>query len=419
MSLDEPDLEPAARRVMARLDELATISAADDNITRLHLTPEHRRANDLVGGWMNSAGMSTRVDQAGNLIGRYEGEEAGAPALMIGSHLDTVRNAGRYDGTLGVLLGIAVVEALAERGVRLPFALEIVGFADEEGVRFQAGLLGSKAMTGELEADSLGLVDDDGITLAAALRAFGLEPGELSQARRDAEDLLGYLEVHIEQGPVLQQEDVPVAVVTAIAGAVRRRVTVRGAAGHAGTVPMAGRQDALSGAAESVLALETACRAAVNVVGTVGELVVKNGAVNVIPGEVSFTVDLRSADDERRRRVEERFRQELAEICRRRGLDFDYEQTYEAPACVFDGPLSRLLGEVLVAQGLPDRRLPSGAGHDAMALADLTDTAMLFVRCRDGISHHPAESVAVGDVEQALAVALRTVTSLPWKKANS
>jgi len=278
--------------------------------------------------------------------------------------------------------------------------------------------LGSRAMAGKLEASVLELVDDDGVTLSDAIRTFGLELDARELARKDPSDVIGYLEVHIEQGPVLESERAPVGVVTAIAGAFRRRVTISGKSGHAGTVPMAGRRDALTAAAQCVLTLESLCLEEPGVVGTVGELVVKNGAVNVIPGQVSFSVDLRAPDDDRRRRVEERFREVLANTCELRGLEFSLEETYEVPACIFDGPLFELLSEAVIAEGLPHRRIPSGAGHDAMAFADITDTAMLFVRCRDGISHHPDESVTVEDVERALAVAYRTVTSVPSQKAS-
>ncbi len=417
MLADTASTADQANLIMARLDELATISAEPGAITRLHLTSEHRRANHLVATWMREAGMTARTDEAGNLIGRYESAQAGAPTLILGSHLDTVRNAGRYDGTLGVVLGIAVVAMLAGRNQRLPFAVEVISFADEEGVRFQAGLLGSKAFTGTLDLSSLELRDAAGVSLADALRSFGLDPDSLARAARNPDDVIGYLEVHIEQGPVLELEELSVGVVTAIAGALRHRVTVVGESGHAGTVPMNARRDALAAAAESVLALETIClqESAVEgtgVVGTVGELEVMSGAVNVIPGLVSYSVDLRAADAAALRRVNALFREALTTIGARRNVIFELEQLYEAPACVFEGPLVRALAEAVIAEGLPLRRLPSGAGHDAMALASFTDAAMLFVRCRGGVSHHPAESVAVTDVQRALAVAFRTVVSL-------
>lgn len=401
-----------AREVMARLADLAAISAEAHGVTRLNLSDEHRRANELTSTWMRETGMNTRVDQAGNLIGRYESLPPGAPALVIGSHLDTVRNAGHYDGTLGVLLGVAVVELLASRGRRLPFAVEVVGFADEEGVRFQAGLLGSKAMVGKLAPDSLDLSDDGGVTLRAALADFGLDPDRLHEARRKPREVVGYLEVHIEQGPVLEAEGLPIGLVTAISGAARLRVTVTGEGGHAGTVPMGSRRDALAAASECVLALESLCRAEPGAVGTVGELSVRGGAVNVIPGEVTFSVDVRAPGDEERSRVLGRFREVATGICAVRAVALDIEQLYEAPACNFEGRLQRVIGEAIVDEGLQLRRLPSGAGHDAMAFADFTDAAMLFVRCHRGISHHPDESVTPDDVERALAVTLRAVESL-------
>lgn len=450
-----------AKLIMARLDELAAISAEPGAITRLNLTPEHRLANELVARWMRQAGMATRTDEIGNLIGRYEGAQPGAPALILGSHLDTVRNAGRYDGTLGVVLGIAVVAMLAENDQRLPFAVEVISFADEEGVRFQAGLLGSRALTGTVDPAVLQLQDAEGVSLADALRAFGLAPESLARAARNRDDVMGYLEVHIEQGPVLERVEAPVGVVTAIAGAVRHRVTVIGTGGHAGTVPMNARRDALAAAAEGVLALEEICRneSAVNesalaaataamrtgnssgaatdaapgtatdnvsgaatdtvsaaaptaVVGTVGEFRVVNGAANVIPGRVQYSVDLRAANDAAVRRVDARLRQALNAIASRRGVTFEVEQLYETPACAFDGPLMRALEQAVIAEGLPLHQLPSGAGHDAMTLSGFTDAAMLFVRCRDGVSHHPDESITASDVQRALAVTFRTVVSL-------
>lgn len=423
MPLDPAGTAQQASIIMARLDELAAISADSGAITRLSLTPEHRQANELTARWMEEAGMTTRSDEVGNLIGRYEAEQSGAPALILGSHLDTVRNAGRYDGTLGVVLGIAVVAMLAQRNLRLPFAIEIISFTDEEGVRFQAGLLGSKAFTGTLSHDSLALRDANGVSLADALRAFGLDPASLPLAARNRDDIIGYLEVHIEQGPVLELEDLSVGVVTAIAGALRHRVTVVGESGHAGTVPMNARRDALAAAAESILALETLCReesggGSSAVVGTVGELEVVSGAVNVVPGLVRYSVDLRAADSAALRRVDRQLHEALTGIGFRRDVTFKVEKLYEAPACVFEGPLAQTLSEAVIAEGLPLRRLPSGAGHDAMTLAGFTDAAMLFVRCRGGVSHHPSESVMASDVQQALAVAFRTVVSLTTRQAD-
>jgi len=402
---------------MDRLDELASISSEPHGLTRLNLTPQHAAANHLAASWMREAGMATRTDEVGNLIGRYESDPSGAPALVLGSHLDSVRDAGRYDGTLGVVLAIEVVEALAQRGRRLPFALEVIAFADEEGVRFQAGLLGSKAMTGTEDPNWLELEDENGTTVAEALRAFGLDPDLAERAVRDPSELIGYLEVHIEQGPVLEAEDTPVGVVTAVSGALRHRVTVCGQSGHAGTVPMRARNDALAAAAEAVLELERISLAETDAVGTVGELTVLNAAVNVVPGSVRFSVDIRATADATLRRMDEHFRASLAAIALRRGVAFRNEELYEAPACVFGGSLAQALTEAIVAEGLPVRRLPSGAGHDAMAFADFTDSAMLFVRCRGGVSHQPSESVSVGDVQRALRVVLRTVVSFAGNTA--
>jgi len=261
-----------ARRILERIEALAGCSAEDGALTRIFLTPQHRAANRLVAGWMREAGLEPRSDAIGNVIGRYEGERAGLPCLMLGSHLDTVRNAGRFDGMLGVVIAIECVEALHRAGARLPFALEVVGFADEEGVRFQSTLLGSRAVAGTFDTAVLDAVDADGISMADALRAFGLDPARIGDAARKRDEVLAYVELHIEQGPVLEREGLPVGIVTAINGAARYTVEINGEAGHAGTVPMHGRRDALAGAAEAVLAVERICGDRPGVVGTVGRL---------------------------------------------------------------------------------------------------------------------------------------------------
>lgn len=405
-------MSPLAPRIQERLDALARISAEPDAITRVYLSPEQARANALVTGWMREAGLSARIDAAGNLIGRLEGPEPGGPALVVGSHLDTVRDAGRYDGPLGVLTGIACVEALREAGVRLPFALEVVGFADEEGTRFNATLIGSRAFAGALDPALLDRADADGTTLAGALRAFGLDPDGLSEAARGPGDILGYLELHIEQGPALERAGLPVGIVTAISGATRLAVTLAGEAGHAGTVAMAGRRDALAGAAECILAVERRCGAQADLVGTVGRIAAHPGAVNVIPGEARFTLDLRAPDDGLRNAALADIEAAWREIAQRRGLRLQSECTHEAAAVPCDAALTAVVAAAVGAEGHRLLSLPSGAGHDGMAIAAIAPIAMIFVRCRGGISHNPAEFASLPDIEAGARVLLRTLRSL-------
>ena len=381
-------------------------------LTRLTWGPAWREAVGLVRGWMEEAGLLTRLDAVGNLVGRREGRRPGAPALLLGSHLDTVIDAGRFDGVLGVLLALAVVEELQARGRRPAFALEVVAFADEEGVRFPCALTGSRAMAGTLDPAVLGLTDRDGTTLAEALRACGFDPDGLAACARRPGEILGFLEAHIEQGPVLEQEGVALGLVRAIAGATRLEVQVEGRAGHAGTVPMRLRRDALAGAAEMVLAVERLARGTEELVATVGRLEVLPGAVNTIPGRVRFTIDLRSPEDGERTRVLADLEARLEEIACGRGLALQVVTTHEARAVRSDPKLLDALARAQARLGLPERRLVSGAGHDAMAIAAIAPVAMLFVRCRGGISHDPAEYAAPADIEAALAVLVETLVLL-------
>jgi allantoate deiminase len=387
--------------VMARLDVLAACSETPGALTRTYLSPAHRRAIDLVLDWMVEAGMSVRLDPVANVVGRYEGLRPGGPALLLGSHLDTVRDAGRYDGMLGVVSAIAVVKWLHGLGRRLPFAVEVVAFGEEEGARFSAALIGSRALAGTLDPATLEIVDAQGVTLAEALRVFGLDAGGVGSAARRRDEVFGYLELHIEQGPLLEAEGLPVGVVTAIVGATRLIVTLVGAAGHAGTVPMASRRDALTGAAEAVLAVERRCRREEGLVGTVGQFSVSPDAVNVIPGRVRFSIDIRAPDDAVRRRAVEDVVGELERLAARRGLALTVATVHESATCHCAPWLIQGLEAAIARHRLRPRRLVSGAGHDAMAVAALTDVGMLFVRCRDGISHHPAEAVNQADVVAA------------------
>ncbi len=399
----------AASRILTYINALAEISESKDNLTRVSLSPEHKRANHLAGQWMANAGMKVHTDAIGNIIGRYEGQSEG-PALLIGSHLDTVRNGGRYDGMLGVVVPIVCIEILNANKQKLPFPVEIVGFCDEEGVRFPSTLLGSRAIAGNLDAATLQETDANGVSIADALRAFGQNPDNLESAKRHSDDFLGFVEIHIEQGPVLEREDLPVGLVSAISGASRYQIDVTGKAGHAGTVPMGLRQDALVAAAECIIEIERICTELRDVVGTVGMIKALPGAGNVIPGDVSLSLDLRSSDDARRDSVEQKIFNALAAIGRKRQVVIEPQRTYHADGKTCDSQLSGQLANAIKNAGYRVHTLPSGAGHDAMALADLTQIAMLFVRCKDGVSHHPDESITPEDAATTAAVLLDFLT---------
>ena len=392
---------------MEWLDELAECSEDPAELTRRYLTPEHARAAELIMRRMRDAGMSARLDAVGNVVGSFPGRRPGARRLILGSHQDTVRNAGKYDGTLGVMLPIACLRSRHERGERFDYPIDVIAFGDEEGLRFQATLFGSRAAAGNLDPKMLHAVDEDGVRLHEAMREFGLDPDAVGEAGYDSDEVAAYVEVHIEQGPVLEAEDLPVGVVTSIAGAVRLRVEVMGRAGHAGTVPMNLRRDALAAASEAVIAVERICLETPSTVGTVGILRTVSGAVNVIPGVVELTIDVRGESDDRRRVALDRIDEAFEEIASRRGVLFDCVPTHETGARQCSPRLMRRLGEAVEAEGIEVRRLPSGAGHDAMAMAHLTDIGMLFVRCKDGISHHPAESMTAADAGVAARVLLR------------
>ena len=393
-------------RIKAEVEAWARFSAEEGKLTRVFLSPEHAQVAAAVTAAMTAAGMRARIDAIGNVVGRYEGATPNAPALLTGSHVDTVRDAGPYDGNLGVALPIACIAELNTRGQRLPFAIEVIAFGDEEGVRFPTVLSGSRAIAGTFDSEVLSVCDSDGVTLADALRAFGCRPEEIpAEARRPA-DVIGFVEVHIEQGPVLEREGLPVGIVTAINGASRFRLSVHGMAGHAGTVPMAGRQDALVGAAEMILAIERRAQADDTLVATVGQLSADPGAVNVIPGRADFTVDIRAPEDTLRQRAIADVRTEVHVIAQRRGLTVTMDEFHDQGAVACDPWLMDALAASVTRCGYPVHRLPSGAGHDAMAVAALCPMAMLFIRCGGGISHNPAETITAEDVEAAARVFL-------------
>jgi allantoate deiminase len=408
-----------AEQVVDRCRLLARVSEEPERLTRRFATPAMQQANALVGGWMAEAGMAVHVDAAGNLVGRVEGSDPAAGTLLLGSHLDTVRDAGAFDGPLGVLASIACVERLREADASLPFAVEVLGFSDEEGLRFGTAYLGSRAVAGTWDAALLDLTDEDGVTVGDALAGFGGDPAGVASASRRGERLVGYVEVHIEQGPVLEERDAPVGVVVGIAGATRAEVRFTGVAGHAGTVPMAARHDAACAAAELVLAVEAAGRDTDGLVATVGRLSALPGAPNVVPGAALASLDVRHADDAVRAGAVGALRGRAEEIAAVRGLDVDWVPQFDAAAVVVDSVLTEHLAQAVVARGLPDVRLASGAGHDGVVLSELCGIAMLFVRCAGGVSHHPDEAVAVADVAVALDVLHDVVVALAADAAES
>lgn len=399
--------EQLAMEIMARCDQLATISQQSDAIDRRYLTAEHQQANAQVSDWLEAAGLDAWQDGAGNIWGRKKATTADAKTLVLGSHLDTVPNAGRYDGILGTLTALYALQWLQQQSLSLPFNIDMVGFADEEGTRFGTTLLGSRAVAGGWpSAWYESLVDHDGIALAQALTTFGSDREQIAQANRATEKLLGYVELHIEQGPVLEQQQLPLGVVTGIAGARRFQVKLTGMAGHAGTVPMPLRRDALAGAAELILFIEQTAQQTAGLVATVGAISAAPGAVNVIAGDVELSLDVRSEQDTVRDTAIEEIQTQAKHIAERRALTLDWQQTHQAPAVTCDESLTQLLSEAVTCHQSQCFALPSGAGHDAMAMAQICPVGMLFMRCKGGISHHPAESVTTGDVAQGLQTML-------------
>ncbi len=397
-------------RVMALIDDLARHTDEPGRLTRLYLSPAHRATADAVLGLMRAAGLSARIDAAGTVVGRVEGREPGLPALVLGSHIDSVVDAGRYDGPLGVAAALVVAEEL--RGAALPFALEVVAFGDEENVRFPTSLSTSKAWAGQYRSEWLEGRDAAGLTLREALVTFGGDPDGIPALARRPEAVAGYLEVHIEQGPALEAAVQPVGVVSAIAGLTRARCTVTGEANHAGTVPMGMRRDALTAAAEMTLAVERLSEGMPGTVATVGALAVVPGAVNVIAGQVDFSLDVRSPVDPDRHGLFAAIQAECRAIAGRRGVGFTSETFMDNPAVGLDPGLQAALDRAARDLGFAPLRLPSGATHDAVAMAALGPSAMLFVRCRGGISHNPAESITLEDADAATRVLLGTVRDL-------
>jgi allantoate deiminase len=400
-----------AAQVMERVAALGEISDEPGRLTRLFAGPGMRRANALVASWMEQAGMAVRQDAIGNLIGRHAG--GGAKTLLLGSHLDTVRDAGKFDGALGVVLAIACVERCRQSQRPLPFSIEVMAFADEEGVRYQTAYLGSQAVaTGCLGPQDLEQTDEEGITLASAIRAFGGDPARLESCRFAPEQLLGYVEAHIEQGPVLEKKNQAIGLVSAIAGQTRARVKFIGQAGHAGTVPMTLRHDALCAASEFILEVEKIARGTPGLAATVGQISSRPNAGNVIPSDVLLSLDLRHSEDGQRQKACGLLLQALEKIGQQREVKPSWHPIQDTASVRCSPKLSALLREAALKHQPEVMDLVSGAGHDAAVMARITPATMLFVRCRDGLSHHPDESARTDDIGVALEVLFDFVSLL-------
>ncbi|MYM70878.1 allantoate amidohydrolase [Duganella sp. FT134W] len=393
--------------IMQWSEDLAAWSDDENALTCAYMTPAHRQTAAQLLEWMREAGMDAHIDAVGNVTGVYRSDAPNARTLITGSHYDTVRNGGKYDGRLGILLPIAIVRHLHQRGEKLPFNLEVIGFAEEEGVRFKSTFLGSTAITGRFNLSLLDQTDADGVTMRDALLAAGHDVARIPAIARNPADLLGFVEVHIEQGPVLLERDLALGVVTAIAGSSRYLLDLTGLASHAGTTPMTMRKDAAAAAAEIVLLVEQRCAQAPSLVGTVGQLQVPNGSVNVIPGACKLSLDIRAADDAVRLAAVRDVTDGIAAICARRQIEFTLQPLLNASAAPCAPRLMQQFGDAIERAGLPRFDLLSGAGHDAMAMAAITDVAMLFTRCGNGgISHNPLETMTADDADIAARVLL-------------
>ena len=400
-------------RLWRRLSELAEIGKRESGgVTRLSFTDEERSAKDLVASYMEEGGLAVREDAVGNLFGRREGSDPDAPAVLVGSHVDSVYDGGNFDGPLGVLAGIEVVQAMEEGGVRTDHPVEVVAFTDEEGARFSFGMIGSRALAGHLSPGDLDHRDGDDISISEAMRDYGLDPKRVEAARRQQDSLAAYLELHIEQGRVLEAEGLPVGIVTGIAGPVWLRFSLRGESGHAGATPMNRRHDALAAAAEIVGVVEEEASSAPSAVGTVGQLETRPGGINIIPGLVDFSVDLRDIDVSVRDRVEGRIRERAEEICVRRGVELGVEELQRLDPAPCSEEVRGVISDACREVGIRPHSLPSGAGHDGMHLASLYPMGMIFVRSKDGISHNPEEWSSRDDCEAGCNVLYWSVLGL-------
>jgi hydantoinase/carbamoylase family amidase len=400
------------KRILALADHLASWSETADALTCTYLSTAHLAVAEELAKLMKNAGLAVRIDTVENVVGRYQSPDPAAKTLIVGSHYDTVRNAGKYDGRLGILTALVVAEHLKNNAIELPFNLEVIAFADEEGVRFPASYIGSRAVVGRFEEKMLEARDAKGITLAQALLEAGKDPKTIPALARKPAELAGYLEVHIEQGPVLLEANLPVGIVSAIAGGSRYLVAVDGEAGHAGTVPMALRHDAVTAAAEMTLFVEQRCNRP-GLVGTVGRFTVRAGATNIIAGHCEISLDIRSGDDATRLAAVVDILAEIQRIAKRRGVKATTTQALDAPAVPCSPRAQEAFATSIARAGLQPRLLPSGAGHDAVMFSGVTDVGMLFVRCGNGgVSHSPREIVSAEDADIAARILLDVLINL-------
>lgn len=407
--LTADQIQAQARTAIARCRKLATFSEEPGRITRTFLSPPMHDCHREILAWLSATGVQTSIDAAGNLRALYPGATPQAPRLLIGSHLDTVPDAGAFDGILGVVLGVALLETL--NGERLPFAIELLGFSEEEGVRFSIPFIGSRALAGSLDDNTLSRADAAGISIAAAVERFGLNPLNISGAALRG-DILGYLEFHIEQGPVLEELDLPLAAVEAIVGQSRLEFAFFGRANHAGTTPMHLRRDALAAAAEWMTAVEREAQSIPGLVATVGAIHTKPGATNVIPGETTLSLDVRHGSDDARNTAVETMIRVAEDTAARRKLDVRHRMVAAQSSVPMDPFLIGQVEQAIRHAGCTPHHMVSGAGHDAMILAEKVPAAMIFLRTPGGISHNPAETVQVEDVEKAIRAGLHLLHQL-------
>jgi allantoate deiminase len=392
----------AAEQVVDACKAIARFSESSSNLTRTYLSAPFQDVHKLLMAWMHRLGMTSHVDAAGNLRGIYSCSRPHAPRLIIGSHIDTVPDAGAFDGVLGVIIALSLIESLPEHSTQpLRYDIEVVAFSEEEGVRFATPFIGSRALIGDIDKDLLGRTDRNGATVAEAIRSFNLDPAVIADAALHL-DSFAFVEFHIEQGPVLENLNMALGVVEAIAGQSRYQLTFHGKANHAGTSPMHLRHDALAGAAEWITAVERHAQATSGLVATVGRVEVLPGATNVIPGEVRISLDIRHASDPVRLAALNALLGEAARIASSRGLILETVLQFQASAVPMDARLATALEIAAKATGSSPHRMNSGAGHDAMVLAKRLPAAMLFLRSPGGVSHHPDESVLLEDVQAAI-----------------
>jgi len=402
-----------ADRLWSRLSELAEIGKSEGGgVTRLSFTEEERAAKDLVASYMQEAGLAVREDAAGNLIGRREGRVGDAPIVLTGSHVDSVRNGGDFDGPLGVLGAVEALRTMDERGVETERSVEVVAFTDEEGARFSFGMVGSRATGGTLTPEHLANQDENGVSIAEAMRASGLDPGRIDEAARAPGSVYAYVELHIEQGRILESKNLSVGVVTGIAGPAWLRFTLAGEAAHAGTTPMDLRRDALAAAAAVIGRIEREAARTGTSVGTVGQLELLPGGINIIPGQVTFSLDLRDIDEDVRNAVEARIMHEAALLCEKRGVELETKTLQRLPPAPCSSLVRDAAREACEALGFEPFGLASGAGHDGMHLTELCPIGMIFVRSKDGLSHNPAEYSSKEDCAAGAEVLYRTLLKL-------